>query len=106
MGKAATNLSVVLGLVTIVFAGYWFYISKDSATLNSGGQEQTKEAMLQDTQKFEQHSQILREIKLETSIFEDARFKSLRTFTTDIRESNVGRNDPFAEPVAGNNPQP
>lgn len=106
MGKAATNLAVILGIITIAFAGYYLYLSKEAVNIDGGGVLQTKEDMLRETQKFAQYSQTLNQIKLDKAIFEDDRFNSLRIFTTEIRESNVGRSDPFADFDGSYNSQP
>ncbi len=105
MGKAATNISIVLGLITIAFAGFWLYSNKDTSTTD-GKVSQTKEDMLRDTQQFAQYSQTLNQIKLDTAIFEDSKFNSLRIFTTEIKESGIGRNDPFADTDGSYNTQP
>lgn len=98
MGKAATNLSIVLGLITVVFAGYYLYTQNDGIGLGTTVSEQTKENMLRDTQAFAERSQILKtQITMDTDFFKDEKFNSLRSFSTDYMKTNVGRTDPFSE---------
>ena len=97
MGKAATNISSVLGLIIIAFGGYWFYTNSESSSLESSTTTEQKEAMLRDTAQFAEYSKTLNEIKLDMSIFEDQRFRNLKSYTTEIQKSEVGRENPFAE---------
>ena len=97
MGKTMTNLSIVLGLITVAFAGYYLYLQKDSSTLNIESSEETMQNMMNKTQKFIQHRQTLDKVRLDMNIFEDKRFVSLRSFSTPIEEQPIGRPDPFAD---------
>lgn len=97
MGKTATNLAIVLGLITIAFAGYYMYVQRSVNTLNFDSNEQTMQNMLNNTRVFIDYRKTLDLIKLDVNLFEDQRFTSLRSFTTPIEESPIGRPDPFAE---------
>jgi len=98
MGKSATNISVVLGFITVVFAGYYLYTQNGSTGLGVDIPEQNKENMLRDTQIFAQRSEILTtQIKMDTRMFKDPKFTSLRSFSTDFLKTGIGRTDPFAD---------
>jgi len=97
MGKTATNLSIVLGLITVAFAGYYIYTQQASTTLLFDDNQQTMQNMLNNTRVFIQHRQALDAVKMDISFFEDERFQSLRSFSTPILEQPVGRQDPFAD---------
>ena len=101
MGKTATNLSIVLGLITIAFAGYYVYTQNSSTTLSVDTNVQSMENMLNNTRVFIERRQVLGQVKLDVSFFEDERFRSLRSFTRPIEERPIGRPDPFAEPSVG-----
>ncbi|MEY3784426.1 MAG: hypothetical protein RLZZ230_748 [Candidatus Parcubacteria bacterium] len=99
MGNAAKNLSIVLGLITVAFAGYYLYSQQTSLGDISGvTTTQTKENMLRDTQAFSAYSDTLEnQITLDMNILNDKRFINLQNFSTDIQETGVGRPNPFAE---------
>lgn len=101
MGKTATNLSVVLGLITIVFAGYYLFTQKDGVSSGTSISEQTMQNMLNNTSVFIERRQILDSTQLDLSFFEDRRFRSLKSYTTPIQERPIGRPDPFADAVTG-----
>jgi len=101
MGKTAKNISIVLGLITIAFAGYYLYTIKGDSTLNLGSGQELDQNTLNNTQVFIQHRQTLSEVKLNIELFEDDRFTSfsLLDFSVPIEARPIGRPDPFAEPA-------
>jgi len=98
MGKTATNLSVALGLIAVVF-GIWYIYNQYTASqaVEFDASEQTMQNMLNNTRVFIQHRQTLQKVSLDISIFEDDRFNSLESFSTPIEERPIGRPDPFAD---------
>lgn len=99
MGKTATNLATALGLITVVFAGYYFYTQNSNSTSGFTENEQILQNMLNNTKVFIERRQILDKVALNVVIFEDERFNSLKSYTTPIEERPVGRPNPFAEPT-------
>lgn len=99
MGKTVTNLVVVLGLITVIFAGYYIYKNQLFALSSPGSNDQAVQDMLSNTQAFIGYGSTLQEVKLEVDFLTDKDFRSLRSYTTPIQERNIGRRDPFAEPV-------
>ena len=97
MGKTITNLSIVLGIVTIAFAAYYLYVQKAPTVSDFEVNEQTLQNMLNNTRVFIQHKNTLNAISLNPSFFEDERLLSLRSFSTPVPEQPVGRVNPFAE---------
>lgn len=102
MGKTATNLSIILGLITIAFAGYYMYMQRDASVLSFDTNAQTMEDMLNNTQVFMERRQTLDTVKLDLQFFEDERLLSLRSFSAPITERPVGRPDPFADTRVSN----
>ena len=96
MGKTATNIAVVLGLITVAFAGYYMYTQKASTGLDFASNEQTMQAMLNNTHVFMEHRQTLDKVKLDIGFFEDERLLSLRSFSTPLEDHPIGRPNPFA----------
>ena len=99
MGKTATNLAVVLGLITVAFAAYYIYTQEGSSLVDDEQNRQTMQNMLQKTQAFIGYGQTLKTVDLDVNIFEDERFNSFRSYTTPIQERPIGRTDPFDDPV-------
>jgi len=97
MGKIITNLVVILGLITVAFAGYYIFIQQGEAALDFNSNDQTMQNMLNNTQVFIERRQALDRVNLTAavSIFDDAQFRSLRSFSTPIQERPIGRNNPF-----------
>lgn len=97
MGKTATNLTMILGLITLAYGGYYLYNKTIGGNTTFDTNEQTMQNMLKNTQVFIEYESVLNKIRLDLSLFEDPRLLSLRSYATPIRESTVGKNDPFAE---------
>lgn len=102
MGKTATNLAIALGLITVVFAGYYVYTQSSQPALDFSENQQTLQNMLNNTKVFIERRQVLDKVSLNIGLFEDDRFQSLRSFTTPIQERPVGRPNPFARPSVAN----
>lgn len=101
MGKTATNLVVILGIITVGVAGYYLYNQQTTSGVDFNSNEQAVQDMLKNTQAFIGYGQTLREVKLDLGFFEDDRFRSLRSYTTQIHERPIGRPNPFDDPVEG-----
>lgn len=97
MGKTATNLSIVLGLITVAFAGYYMYTMQVSPSLNFESNEQTTQNMLNNTRVFIERSEALNKVTMDVSFFEDERFNSLKSYSSPVQARPEGREDPFAE---------
>jgi hypothetical protein len=95
MGKSTTNIIVILGFITIAFAGYYLYGQKYQVLATSANTEATQE-MLRNAQIFIGHRETLSKVKLDIAFFEDARLQSLDSYTTPVKEQPVGRANPFS----------
>lgn len=98
MSNVTKNIVTILGLLTIVFAGYYFY--EQNASLDTSTDDFALQQMLASTEVFIVRSQELDQMNFDLSVLEDERFKTLRSFTAPVQEQSVGRPDPFA-PVNG-----
>ncbi|MCA9360581.1 hypothetical protein H6785_02380 [Candidatus Nomurabacteria bacterium] len=97
MGKTATNISVVLGLITIAFGGFYLYTQYTNSVSEYDVSDQTMQTMLERTRVFIERDAILKKIALDIDIFDDARFRYLVSYSTPIVETTIGREDPFAD---------
>jgi hypothetical protein len=101
MSKTITNLIVMLGFITVVFGGYYLYTQHAATSSAPQVDAITKENMLKNTRAFIGYGETLERVDLKMEFLEDARFLSLRSYTTKIQESTPGRQNPFSEPSVG-----
>jgi hypothetical protein len=97
MGNLFKNITMALGIITVVFGGYYLYVERSKATLETADTEQALQSRLANTSVFIMYSQELNSINLDLSLFEDQRFRSLRLYTQPIEEQASGRSNPFNE---------
>lgn len=97
MGSLLKNITVALGIITVIFGGYYLYIERANSSLDNLEAEQSIQTMLSNTAVFIGHSQELDKINLDLSLFEDQRFRSLRLYTEPIEEQATGRSNPFSD---------
>ncbi len=102
MGNTTTNIIMILGFVTIVFAGYYLYTQQSTTELDLATDEQAIEEMLRNTQIFIGYGQTLDRINLELGILEDERFRSLQSHSSPVKKQPVGRTNPFFDTTMGN----
>ncbi len=98
MSNLLKNLFIALGItvaVAVVHFGLKYTNSgTDELALDDSGTSEAKlltEEILRDIQKID-------ELSLNTAIFQDQRFRSLKDFRIDITDVDTGRSNPF-EPV-------
>ncbi len=96
-GTVLKKITLVLGIITAVFGGYYIYLDRSTANLEAAEAEQSLQAKLADTSVFISYSQELNKINLDLSLFEDQRFRSLRLYTEPIKEQPTGRPNPFSD---------
>jgi hypothetical protein len=109
MSNSAKNILILLGIITLTFAGYYFFIQESSLVLRSSESDRQLEQMLVRTQEFVGHRQILDSIELDTSLLQSKDFLSLRSFSPEQNEFSVGRTNPFLpadpeQPLLQNDP--
>ncbi|MCA9358267.1 hypothetical protein KC902_03325 [Candidatus Kaiserbacteria bacterium] len=98
MGKTATNLVIVLGLITVAFAGFYLYMQQENADVSFGGNNtQDVQAMLRDAQEYISYGDTLKAIDLKVEFFDDPRLLSYKSFSTQVQDRPIGRPNPFAD---------
>ena len=98
MTPLAKNLLIVLGVFTVGYGGYFLYTQRSGTVLDSGNENEAVYInMLATTEVFIIRSQELSKINLDTSVLDDARFRSLKRFTKDVEDQPTGRPNPFAD---------
>ena len=102
MGKTATNLVIVLGLITVAFAAFYLYMQRENAGVSFSQDTQDVQVMLRDAQEYISYGETLKKIDLKMDFFDDARLLSYRSFSTQIQARPTGRQNPFAETTTVN----
>lgn len=97
MGKTTKNILVLLGILSIGYAGYYLYTERFATVLQFESNNDTMTNMLNNTQVFIERSRVLQRTTIDVALFEDERFIALRGFSTPLMEVPVGRPDPFAD---------
>lgn len=97
MGSLFKNITMALGIITVVFGGYYLYMNSANSALEGASSEESLQSMLANTSVFISYSQELDQINLDLSLFEDQRFRSLRLYTQPIEEQSTGRTNPFSD---------
>lgn len=100
MSNTLKNILVALVFFVLLFAGYYAYQQRDAGQLRLGEDDTLSNNALANAQVFIQRRALLDSIEFDTSIFEDARFRSFESFSEPVPDQPVGRENPFA-PAAG-----
>ena len=99
MGTSSKKLFIVLGVVTVAYAGYYFFTQR--ATLEPQIDDSALQQILNRTQAFIEYRQTLDQVTFDFSLFEDDRFRTLRSYSEPVQPKVEGRPDPFAPVGSG-----
>lgn len=101
MTQTLKNLLVLAGFIAVVGIGYYLFTQQDGAVLSLVKGPDVSAELLSKTSVFIEHRAELENLKLDTTIFANPSFISLRSYTSEIPEQQVGRTNIFdtANPV-------
>jgi|GEM_PF-1247035 len=101
MTQTLKNLLVLIVFVVLVALGYYLFTERDSGALSLLKSTDVSPALLAKTSVFIEHRTALEQLKLDTSIFTNPSFTSLRSYSADIPDQTIGRVNIFdpATPV-------
>jgi hypothetical protein len=95
MGQSSSKtIFILLGLATVAFGGY--YMVSQQAASTPEITESTMQQTLNRTQAFIEYRQTLNQVRFDFSIFEDDRFRVLRSYSEPVEPKPEGRPNPFA----------
>lgn len=94
MQSSLKNITVILIISTLAFAGYYLFIKKDEGELDLT-MGSTTEALFVDVQKYIERRQLLDQIDFDIALFNEQRFRSLIRFSASEEEQPIGRPNPF-----------
>lgn len=97
-----TLKNILVGGVFILLLGLGYYMisQSDSVTLSTDGVSLVSDNLLANTQAFIDRGATLQQLQIQTDIFTDTRFTSLRSYATAVPEQSVGRSNIFDAPSA------
>ncbi len=95
MNSNLKNIATILILCTVALGGYYLFIKRDATELNLGGTASGE--LFVDVQKYIERKDTLSQVKLNTAIFNEPRFRSLVSQTTEANPVIVGRPNPFED---------
>lgn len=79
MDKSIKNVITLLVVATVAIGGYYFFVVKDAADLVSGDPALSDE-LFASVQKYGERRTLINQIQLNTQLFNDTQFRSLRSF--------------------------
>lgn len=100
MNSTAKNLMIILGILTITFAGYYFLVQQSPVAFRTAESDRQLQAMLVRTEAFVGHRQMLDRIALDASFMQSNVFANLRSFSPEPQEYQFGRANPFVSTSA------
>lgn len=94
MNASLKNVAMILVVLSLAFFGYYFFVQTDNSALSLNGSVVSDDLFV-DVQKYEERRNQLNKIKLDTTIFTDQLFISLKGYPRNIPDQDVGRDNPF-----------
>ena len=101
MTQTLKNLLVLIAFVVLVALGYYLFTQNDSSVLSLVKSTDVSPDLLAKTSVFIARRAELEGLALDTSLFTNPSFTSLRSYTTEIPDQTTGRTNIFdaANPV-------
>jgi hypothetical protein len=98
MSNLLKNLLIAVLIAGGLFAGYYFFLRGNNDSLSDVGSNSSTSSLTAEekTARLLARLELLRTIKIDDSLFSDARFTSLRDFRQDLGQESAGRANPFA----------
>jgi hypothetical protein len=96
MSSSLQNLIALFGIVVLGVVGYFIYV-QNSNVLESTTTSTSNEASLEAAQFLARLNE-LKLLRLDDSLFNDPRFRSLRDVRVPVVPTAIGRSNPFAVP--------
>ncbi|MCA9361359.1 hypothetical protein KC845_02255 [Candidatus Kaiserbacteria bacterium] len=93
MSSTLQNLVALLGIIVLGAIGYYFYSQQDSV-LTGTSVSGTSQASIEAAEFLSRLGE-LKAIELDDSLFNDARFRSLKEVRKQIVPVPIGRQNPF-----------
>lgn len=95
MTSVIKNLIILLGLLTLVFAAYYFYEQQSIGSISFQSSDQSITTLRSQADIFVSRRETMSLITLDVDVVMDPRMNSLQRFSTPIVPKPVGRPNPF-----------
>jgi len=95
MTPRTQNLLMLLGVLVLGYLGYYLYSNANNGLVTTN--ELVANQASAESAEFLRKLNQLKDIELDGSLFSDPRFRSLNINKEQVRESDVGRDNPFIE---------
>lgn len=96
MSPLLKNIFVAGICLILVGFAYFFFVGGDEATDELGTNAEAQAALLAKTESFIERSQRLQNITIDTSFFSNSAFTSLQSFSTEVPNQPLGKNNIFS----------
>jgi hypothetical protein len=94
MDSSIKNVTIILLILTFAFIGYYIFVQNDQLDLATTEGVSDQE-LFTNVQKYIERRQVLDKVRLDPRIFSDARFLSTVSYSGQIQQQLVGRDNPF-----------
>lgn len=95
MSDNVKNIMFLILVFAVGGLGFYLYSNEGFNVFNIKENEQLAFNLEKETASFIRKLQVLEGIDLQTELFADPRFTSLKSYATPVPERNVGRTNPF-----------
>lgn len=95
MSQTLKNLLVFALFISLVVLGYFMFTQRNSGGLAIVGGTTVSVELLARTRIFIERRAALQSLNLDTSLFTNPAFTSLRSYTSDVPDQSIGRDNIF-----------
>lgn len=96
MSPLLKNIFVAGICLILVGFAYFFFLGGDETTDSLGSNAEAQAALLAKTESFIERSSRLQNISIDTNFFSNSAFTSLRSFSTEVPNQPLGKNNIFS----------
>lgn len=93
------KLIIILGAIALLAIGYFLFVQQDQFSLNAEDTNPLADQVLAKTQVFIQRRASLDAVEISPKLFSDARFTSLRSYTSNLSDQSLGKSSLFDLPA-------
>lgn len=97
MDSTIKNITIIMLILSFAFLGYYLYAQKDA--INLSGEAGVGQDLFAKVQKYIERRNILDQVSLDTTILKDQRFISAVSYSSEVVEQKVKRENPFDKPL-------
>ncbi len=100
MSQLLQKIFITLGAAGLIFLGYLLFVQPSQFALDGGAVDPLADGVLAKTQVFIERRALLDQVTIDSALFTDPRFTTLRSYTTTLSNQAVGKTSLFELPPA------